>query len=316
MIAAILLLLLQLLTPAATFTVDDVHTGFNYGAFWGTPDNPKREGDYYYEFRTAQRLNTSVAFDSARLFTCRQPGTTDEYIEAFDAAVKTHTFLLVGFYVSETKKSAQKPGQSYESNADMLKNEIRALEKALARHGSALGDLIIGLSIGNEDLESFYSNTVMTGVSEDVIMDNIATVRNAVLGGAFGESFPHINRYMTDKPIGYTDTAPYAAKVYQRVDWVGMNAYPYWSRDPPASAKASYFGRLQGVQQQVRGKKIWLTEIGWPFSDTVSSVSLQGTANKENLQKYWDEVGCEVFGRYTTFWFELEPDTLLDQPDW
>ncbi|KAL5374596.1 hypothetical protein PMIN06_012409 [Paraphaeosphaeria minitans] len=316
MIFAILLLLLQLLVPATSFTVDDIHTAFNHGAFWGTPNKPKRKGDYNYAFRAAKSLNTSVAFDSARLFTCRQPGTTDEYIEAFDAAVETHTYLLLGFYVSETKKSAQKPGQSYELNADMLKYELRALEKALAHHGWALADLIIGLSVGNEDMESFYSDSATTGVPEDVITSNIATVRNAVLGSAFGESFLNIMKYMTHTPIGHTDTAPHAAKVKQRIYFVGMNAYPYWSGDPPASAKASYFGSLDGVKNQIPGKKIWLTEVGWPFNDTVSPVSSQATASKENLQRYWDEVGCEVFGKYTTFWFELQPDTSPDQPDW
>ncbi|KAF2448392.1 glycoside hydrolase family 17 protein [Karstenula rhodostoma CBS 690.94] len=316
MIFAILLLLLQLLIPAASSTVNTVHTGFNYGAFWGTPAKPKHKDDYVYAFKTAYNLNTSVAFDSARLFTCRQPGTTDKYIEAFDAAVETHTYLLLGFYVSETKHSAQQLGQSYESNADMLKYELRALEKALGHHGRALADLVIGLSVGNEDMEQFYSNAVTTGVPEDIITSNIATVRNAFLGSAFGESFPNIKKYMTKTPIGHTDTAPYAAKIRDRIDFVGMNAYPYWSRDPPANAKASYFGSLDGVKNAIPGKKIWLAEVGWPFSDTISQVSSQGTANKENMQKYWKEIGCQVFGKYTTFWFQLFQDTLPDQPDW
>ncbi|KAJ4355756.1 uncharacterized protein N0V89_003776 [Didymosphaeria variabile] len=315
MIFAITLVLLQLLLPAAAWEYN-VHTGFNYGAFWGTPDKPKLKGDYTKAFKTAySSLNTSVAFDTARLFTCRQPGTTDTPIEAFDAAVDTHTYLLLGFYLSETKRSAQTPGQTYESNADMLKYELRALEKALGKHGDQLADLIIGLSVGNEDMEQWYSNHATTGVPEGVIAANLATVRNAVLGSALDESFPNIRKYMTNKPIGHTDTAPHAAKA-KNVNFVGMNAYPYWSEDPPASAKASYFGSLNGVKNEMPGKAIWLTEVGWPFSDTISQVSAQGTANKENLQKYWDEIGCSVFGKYTTFWFELISDSLPDQPDW
>ncbi|KAL5387389.1 hypothetical protein DPSP01_003610 [Paraphaeosphaeria sporulosa] len=227
-----------------------------------------------------------------------------------------HTYLLLGFYVSETNKSAQIPRQSYETNADMLKYELRALEKALAHHGRALADLIIGLSVGNEDMESLYSDAVTTVVSENVITSNIATVQNAVLGSAFGEPFLNIMKYMTHTPIGHTDTAQYIAKVRQRIEFVGVNAYPHWSRDPPASAKASYFGSLDGVKNLIPGKKIWLNEVGWPFNDIVSAVASQGTANKENLQKYWDDVGCQVFGKYTTFWFQFEPDTLPDQTDW
>jgi glucan endo-1,3-beta-D-glucosidase len=312
MILAILVLLLQLLPPALPY---NVHTGFNYGAVWGSPDKPKRKDEYIQAFTTAYNLNTSVAFDSARLFTCRQPNTADAWIEAFDAAVATHTYLLLGFYLSETKNSAQQPGQAYESNADMLKHELRALEKALGHFGSDLADLIIGLSFGNEDMEQCNSNGVTTGVPAYVIAGNIATVRDALLGSALNEQFPNIMKYMTGKPSGHTDTAPYATKI-NSVEFVGMNAYPYWSRDPPTSAKASYFGSLSGVKNAMPGKEIWLTEVGWPFSDTVSHVSSRVNANKQNLQRFWNEIGCDVFGKYTTFWFELIQDTLPDQPDW
>lgn len=312
MILAVTLLLLQLLLPAAAYSV---HSGFNYGAFWGTPDKPKHKGDYTKAFKAAYSLNTSVAFDSARIFTCRQPGKNDAWNEALDAAVDTHTYLLLGFYLSEIKAPKRVPGQTYELNADMLKNELRALEKALGKYGQGLADLIIGLSVGNEDMEQWYASQVTTGVPEDIIADNIAAVHSAVSGSAFNEAFPNLKKYMADIPIGHTDTAPYAAKV-KNVDFVGMNAYPYWSRDPPANAKASYFGSLEGVKKAIPGKEIWLTEVGWPFSDTVSQVSSQGTANKNNLQKYWDEVGCNVFGKNTVFWFELVQDSFTDQPDW
>ncbi|OAF99468.1 uncharacterized protein CC84DRAFT_1104811, partial [Paraphaeosphaeria sporulosa] len=297
MVFATVLLLLQLLIPAASFTVDDIHTGFNYGAFWGTPDKPKRKGDYGYAFRAAKSLNSSVAFDSPRLFTCRQPGTTDEYIEAFDAAVEMHTYLLLGFYVSEMNKSAQIPRQSYETNADMLKYELRALEKALAHHGRALADLIIGLSVGNEDMESLYSDAVTTVVSENVITSNIATVQNAVLGSAFGWD----KLFKTLPPIGHADTARNAA--VQNADFIGANIFPFWHSDPSEKARASFNESLQEVKKRDGKAPVWIREAGWPSAGKGTTVSLK------NMQKYWSTVVCSLIDRYTIFSFELKKDS-------
>ena len=312
MIPTLPLLLSHLFLSACAYTV---HTGFNYGAFWSTGANPKHKPDYVAAFRAAYALNTSVAFDSARLFTCRQPGTTDKWIEAFDAAVETHTYLLPGLYLSEVRPSARKPGQTYETNAQMLHYELRALEGALARYGNALGDLIMGLSVGNEDMEQWYAGRE-TGVPEDVVAANVGTVRGVVNGGsAFGNTYPAIAKYLRGKPIGHTDTVLHATKV-KGVDFIGMNAYPYWSGDPPASMRDSYFGSLESTRKAMPGKDVWLTEVGWPFKDTTSSKAGLGVANRENLQKYWNDVGCGLFGLYTLFWFELVQDTLSDQPDW
>ncbi|KAJ4298182.1 hypothetical protein N0V90_006081 [Kalmusia sp. IMI 367209] len=307
-----LLLALQFLATVAAY---QIHTGFNYGAFWGSPASPKRSWEYEEMFKAAYALNTSVAFDSARLFTCRQPGTTDQPIEALGAAVKTHTYILLGFYLAEVKESARKPGHSYETNPQMLHYELRALENAFKAHGQKLANLLIGLSVGNEDLEEWYAQRE-TGVDETVIKSNIGIVREAIRGGrVFDQKFPNISKYMKDKLIGHTDTAPYAAKVLD-VDFIGINAYPYWSRDPPSVAKQSYFSSLEATKKTSRGKEIWLTEVGWPFKDTRSLVVSQGTASAESLQKYWNDIGCAVFGKYTTFWFELRLDTVLGQPDW
>lgn len=312
MIAAIAILLFQLFHSACAY---NVHSGFNYGAFWSTGDKPKHKSDYAKAFQTAYALNTSVAFDSARLFTCRQPGTTDKWIEAFDAAVDTHTYLLLGFYLSEVRQSARKPGQTYETNEQMLHYELRALDAALAKYGTKLADLIIGLSVGNEDMEQWYAGRE-TGVPENVIAANIETVRGVINGGpAFGDAYPAISKYLKDKPIGHTDTVPHAAKV-KNVDFAGMNAYPYWSGDPPSVMKESYFGSLDITRKALPGKEIWLTEVGWPFRDSASAKAALGVANRQTLQKYWDEIGCAVFGKYTIFWFELIQDTLPDQPDW
>lgn len=312
MILQTLLLLMHLLLPISAY---NVHTGFNYGAFWGTTEKPKRQLEYEAAFKAAYSLNTSVAFDSARLFTCRQPGTTDTWIEAFDAAINTHTYLLLGFYLSEVKASARKSGQTYETNAQMLGYELSALDKALSKYGSKLGGLIIGLSVGNEDMEQWYAGSD-TGVTEKVITANIDSVRTVINGGSYnGRSYPNIMKYMTKTPVGHTDTVPHAVKV-KKVDFVGMNAYPYWSADPPNVMKQSYFGSVNATKIAMPGKDVWLTEVGWPFKDTSSPMASQGTANKENLQKYWNDIGCNIFGKYTAFWFELTQDTLADQPDW
>jgi glucan endo-1,3-beta-D-glucosidase len=55
--------------------------------------------------------------------------------------------------------------------------------------------------------------------------------------------------------------------------------------------------------------------MGWPSADTVKHGA--AVAGVDELQQFWTEVGCVVFGKYTTFWYELLRDSTPDQKaDW
>lgn len=286
-----ILLLTALLAPAAA----KVYTGFNYGAFWGQQSNVKRYDDFRHGFELAKNLTTTpVSFDSARLYTCITAGTKDDPTEAFQAAIDTGTNLLLGMWVS--------PGATGQSNEILVDNELAALGKALEKHGQKLADLVIGLSIGNEDIYRFNSKQI--GVGPDNILLTIQSVRNKIAAAPWA-------KFMQGKPIGHTDTPMYA--VVPGSDFIGMTAYPYWEGQSINNANATFMSTLKDTQRRAGNTSVWISEVGWPINGTEIK---DAVASADNYQRYWDEVGCQLFGKYNTFWFELLQDSMPDQPDW
>jgi glucan endo-1,3-beta-D-glucosidase len=263
----ILLFLAQL--PA--LAVARVYTGFNYGAFWH-PSQAKFKKDFVHEFNLAKALpNTPVPFDSARLFTCIQWFTKDEPIEAFDAAIETNTSLLLGFWAQ---------------NETMLDVELVSLAKAFEKHGSKLSDLVVGLSIGNEDIYRFEhpeTSQGLQGASEDQIKSLVQLTREKINKSSFAA-------FMIDTPIGHTDIQDY---VPSGMDFIGVNNYPCYSHRPIEKANKSFFDTLANVRKKANDNTpVWITETGWPFSDHGGKSMATAVASAENMQKYWTEVGC------------------------
>jgi glucan endo-1,3-beta-D-glucosidase len=290
-------LIYSLLSPCLAQVAGKVYTGFNYGAFWGVGENVKKKADFVDGFNIARNLSTDIPFDSARLFSCKAAGTLDEPTEAFDAAVVSKTNLLLGFWITPAQK-----GGSPDEN---VKNELNALEKGFKKHGQALSDLIIGLSIGSEDVYR-AEDTDEPGVTAVVVGQTIDQVKKTIAASSFAQ-------YMKDKPIGHVDVAKHA--VVDNADFIGMTAYPYWNKDSIRTASTSFQGSLEQVKQRAGNRPVWIAEMGWPFTDTEQHGA--AVAGVDELQKFWTEVGCIVFGKYTTFWFELLKDTTPEQKaDW
>ncbi|KAJ4400437.1 hypothetical protein N0V91_008691 [Didymella pomorum] len=191
-----------------------IYTGFTYGAFWSEQANVKRYADFYHSFELAKNLtNTPVQSDSARLYTCIT--TKDDPTEAFQAAIDTGTNLLLGMWVSL--------GVINQSNEVQVDNELAALGKDFDKYGQSLADLVIGLSVGNEDVYRFTAKKDgQSGVGPDDVRLTTQKVRGKIKAAPWG-------RFMEGKPIGYTDTSPYA--VMSDSDSIGMTAYPYWERN-------------------------------------------------------------------------------------
>jgi glucan endo-1,3-beta-D-glucosidase len=297
-----LLIIHLLLSPCLAQAASKIYTGFNYGAFWAVEANAKKKDDFLDGFGLAKNLSTNIPFDSARLFTCKQAGTLNEPIQAFDAAVETKTNLLLGFWISPAQR-----GQSPDEN---VKNEMAALEKGFQKHGQALADLVIGLSVGNEDVYRNEETPDQVGVPANVVAQTIDQVKKSVAASSFA-------KYMQGKPIGHADTAKYA--VVDNADFIGMTVYPYWNKDSVANAAVSFQGSLDDVKKRAGDRPVWIAEMGWPVADKTPMAKDRGAAvpGADQLQKFWTDVGCSVIGKYTTFWFELLNDSNdSEQPDW
>lgn len=264
--------------------------GFNSGAF-KTDRTAKSQADFETEMKTAQKLSGSPGlFNSVRLYTNIQFGTDSDPISAFDAAIATNTTLLLGIWCSGTTS---------------LEKELTALKTAIDTKGQQFADLVIGISVGSEDLyrvsESGIENEAGIGADADTVISFIKATREAI------KDTP-----LKDKPVGHVDTWSAWGNssnraVLEAVDFVGTDLYPYYEKD-----KGNTFDNTTNVFHYIYsivvdaaenvGVPVWITETGYPtsgkaFGDAVPSV--------DNAARYWSQIGCELFGRTNVWWYTL-----------
>ncbi|KAL8689728.1 MAG: hypothetical protein Q9224_004577 [Gallowayella concinna] len=274
-----------------------VYQGFNYGSVF-TNGAPITEQDYEREFNTAKQLQgTSGRFTSARLFTTIQAGTPNAPTEAIQAAKVTQTKLLLGIFLSSTDEA--------------FNNELTALRSAITQFGQDLVDLVIGISVGSEDLYRIsptgIENKSNPGEGPDAVVRRINAVKQALS-----------TTILRSKPVGHVDTwTAYVnssnAAVIDAVDFVGVDAYPYFQTTQANSienGESLFFEAYNATVAVSGGKPVWITETGWPVSGPNSG---QAVANLANAETYWDEVGCRVFGQVNTFWYTLR-DSFPNAP--
>ncbi|KAL8730553.1 MAG: hypothetical protein Q9166_004007 [cf. Caloplaca sp. 2 TL-2023] len=267
-----------------------VYQGFNYGSIF-TNNAPITEQDYEREFNTAKQLaGTNGGFTSARLFTTIQAGTTNSPTEAIPAASATQTKLLLGIFLSSTDEA--------------FNNELTALRSAITQYGQELVNLVIGISVGSEDLYRIsptgIENRSNPGEGPDAVVRRINAVKQALAG-----------TILSGKPVGHVDTwTAYVnssnSAVIEASDFVGVDAYPYFQTTQANSienGESLFFDAYNATVAVSGGKPVWITETGWPVSGPLSG---QAVANLENAKTYWDQVGCRVFGQINTFWYTLQ----------
>ncbi|KAJ5970443.1 Glycoside hydrolase superfamily [Penicillium vulpinum] len=272
----------------AVATSEAVATGFNYGAL-KVDGSLKTQADFETEFSTAKNLvGTDHAFTSARLYTMIQGGTTNGPISAIPAAIKEKTTLLLGLWAS---------------GGDMS-NEIAALTNAISTYGSAFTDLVVGISVGSEDLyrnsEIGVKSNAGPGLDARELVDYINQVRSAISGTS-----------LSGAPIGHVDTwnswtNGSNAAVVEAVDWLGFDGYPYYENTDPNSiddAKALFNKGVDNTKAVAGGKEIWITETGWPTTGPTENLAV---ASIPNAKQYWDEVACPLLGVTNTWWYILE----------
>ncbi|PVH95358.1 glycoside hydrolase family 17 protein, partial [Periconia macrospinosa] len=257
-------------------------------------ESPKTYTDFLRLFNQAKNLpDTSVLFNSARLFQTGQWKQPTVPSEAFKAAIDTNTTLLLGIWISS------------------ISTELVALDNAFKTHGQKLADLVIGISVGNEDiyrssLECRKHNNNQPCPSQataEQVNGHVTAVREAMK--------PWNNLFKTPPPIGHTDIVQFAAQ--DDLDFMGTNIYPYWANDPIDKAKESMGKKFDEVARHASSKPVWITETGWPSSGKEEGTMFAGSV--QDMRRYWVEVGCKYFGKHNIWWFQLEQDTK-DVFDW
>lgn len=282
----------------ATAAADNNYLGFNSGSTLADR-SAKFKKDFEAEFKTAQGLNGAPGkFNAVRLYTNIQAYSTDDPIEAFEAAIDTETYMLLGIWASGT---------------DNIDKELSALKKAVTKYGSKFTDLVIGMSIGSEDL---YRNSV-TGVKNEA---GVGADPEVILGFIDDYKKAFSNNALAKVPIGHVDTWDSWTNssnkaVIDAVDWIGVDEYPYYESGKGNDIKnaGKLFDKAYDATRGVAGSKpVWVTETGWPVTGKNWD---EAEPSVENAKYYWDEIGCrQLFGKTPTFWYNLRdsnPDNTM-----
>jgi len=265
------------------------YQGFNSGSTLADR-SAKFKADFLAEFQTAQALEGAPGtFNAVRLYTNIQAYSEDDPIEAFEAAMETNTSILLGVWTSGT---------------DNIDKELSALKKAVDQYGTDFTDLVIGISMGSEDLYRISA----TGVANKAGVGNSP---DAIVGfiGDFKKAFA--DTALASIPVGHVDTWdvwPNATNkpVLDAIDFVGVDEYPYYENGKGNSIDNSgqlFDSAYDATLAAVGDKPVWVTETGWPASGPDWD---EAVASVENAKYYWDEVGCrKLFGKTPTFWYNL-----------
>ena len=187
--------------------------GFNSGAA-RTDGSPKTYDDFASEFKKGQNLPGTSGWNSIRLYTNIQGGTTADPISAFKAAIDTQTTMLLSIWTS--------------AGEEIVNNELTAIQSAIDQYGTKFTDLVVGISVGSEDLYRIsvtgQENDSDVGIGPDELVEYIKQTKKAISGTS-----------MSDAPIGHVDTWDAWSNgtnsaVAENCDWVGMDTYPYFGK--------------------------------------------------------------------------------------
>lgn len=197
---------LSLLALVGAATAQGLSKGFNYGNVF-TDGSPKQQADFEAEFNRAKTLPNTSGFSSARLYTMIQGGTANTPISAIQAAIDTQTSLLLGLWAS--------------ASSDVFQNELDALRTAIEQYGTAFTDLIVGISVGSEDLCRISVQGILNesglGEGPDVLVDYIQRTRSVIAGtAASAASVGHVDTW--NDWVNGSNSA-----VIEAVDWIGFN---------------------------------------------------------------------------------------------
>lgn len=281
----------------ATVQAQNHYKGFNYGAFFNN-QAAKHQVDFEYEFNAAKQLPGTSGFTSARLYTMIQWGTPNTVIEAIQAAINTKTTLLLGMWASS--------GQAN------FNNEITALKAAIQQYGSAFTDLVVGISVGSEDLYRItptgIQNNAGPGAQPNELLNYIQQTRDAIR-----------NTPMAGKPIGHVDTwTAYVNAsnnaVISALDFIGVDAYPYYQTTMANSienANRTFYDALDATVAASQGKSVWVTETGWPVTGPTQN---QAVASANNARIYWEDVACSLMARGVNFYYYTLQEAQFGNP--
>ncbi|KAJ4312106.1 hypothetical protein N0V94_007627 [Neodidymelliopsis sp. IMI 364377] len=282
-------------SAALLSTANAAIKGFNYGANFGN-NAAKTVADFEYEFNDAKNLPGTEGWTSARLYTMIQHGTTNTVIEAIQAAINTKTTLLLGLWASAGEES--------------FNNEITALKAAIAQYGTAFTDLVVGISIGSEDLYRVSPDGAggNPGADPSTLVNYIQQTRSAIAGTSLsGAKLGHVDTWQV-----YVNASNNA--VIEALDWIGMDAYPYFQSsfsNGIGSASDLFFDAYNQTAAASQGKPVWVTETGWPVTGETVNLAVPSA---DNARIFWEDVTCKLVNENVNLYYYILQDVQWGNP--
>jgi glucan endo-1,3-beta-D-glucosidase len=262
--------------------------GFNSGA---TDDagKAKTQTDFEKEFTTAKTMQGAPGnFTAIRLYSNVQAGTQNTPIAAFPAAISTNTKLLLGIWAS---------------GADNVDGELNALSAAVKQYGNKLTDLVIGISVGSEDLYRVSADGIKAKAGVGNSAENIVKFIKDTRSKLANTPLAKIPLTHVDTWTAWVNTSNKA--VIDNIDFVSVNVFPFYQSNMDnkiANAGSLMSSALSAVEGVAKGKDVWITETGWAYKGPNYGAA-ESTVN--NAGTYWKEVGCALFGKKNVFWYTL-----------
>ena len=180
-----------------------------------------------------------------------------------------------------------------------MDNEIAALKAAIAKYGTKFTNLVIGISVGSEDLYRDAAGEV--GTSSAYLVSSIKKVRSAIAGTALaGVPVGHVDTY--DSFLNSTNKA-----VIPAIDFIGFDGYPYWETTKANSINDAMTRFYDGYDKTVKlagSKPAWVTETGWPVTGKKNNLAVASAAN---ARIYWQKIACSLIAKKVNlFWYDLQ----------
>ncbi len=187
-----------------------------------------------------------------------------------------------------------------------------ALKAAIKTYGDDFANLVDGISVGSEDL---YRNSPMgiaagsyVGADPDTLVRYIKETKEAIAGTGLEKA-----------PIGHVDTWTAWVNgtnqgVIDSIDWLGMDAYPYFQDTLPndiTKSNSLFQEALGNTEGAAGGKKVWITETGHPVSGKTVGESVAST---ENAETFWRDVVCPLLDSGANLWYYTLMDAAPDTP--
>jgi glucan endo-1,3-beta-D-glucosidase len=280
----------------SAFAADSIVLGFNSGA---TDDagKAKTQQDFEKEFKTAQSLQGAPGnFTAIRLYSNVQAGTKNTPIAAFPAAIATNTKLLLGIWASGTVN---------------IDEELNALTAAMKQYGNKLTDLVIGISVGSEDLyrvsEPGIKNEAGVGADAATIVKFIKQTRSKLASTALASiKVTHVDTW-----TAWVNSSN--SEVIANIDFLAVNAFPFYESEldnKVGNAGSLLNSALKATEGVAGGKDVWITETGWAYSGPAFG---SAAATVDNAGKYWKDVGCALFGKKNVFWYTLRDANVANK---